>query len=323
MNSKRVNVLLTSVANKVSLVRLFQQSQVLLGLEQRVVGVDIEPYVAGLYESDSGFLVPRLSDPHYLPTLERILELEQIKLLVPTRDEDVLFLSHHKPRLEGSGVRVHAPAPFVAEACFDKWRFYELLSEWGLPTIRTSQDLKNFDQFPALIKPKTGKGGQGIRIVANRAELPQDPSKEYIIQELVKGEEYTVDYFADLEARPISVVPRLRYRVEGGESKVGITKDRPSIVQLCKELGRRMGLTGHNTIQCFLLSQGEIKFIEINPRFGGGAPLGVAAGCNSPEFLLRECMGESLVPRENFEKELVMLRHSSDLILPNHRLIAP
>ena len=40
-------------------------------------------------------------------------------------------------------------------------------------------------------------------------------------------------------------------------------------------------------------------YIEINPRFGGGAPLSIKAGADSAEALLKVLLGEKLDYREN------------------------
>jgi carbamoyl-phosphate synthase large subunit len=47
------------------------------------------------------------------------------------------------------------------------------------------------------------------------------------------------------------------------------------------------GVMGCVTLQCFKQNNGELKFIEINPRFGGGFPLTATAGANYPLWILQ------------------------------------
>ena len=47
-------------------------------------------------------------------------------------------------------------------------------------------------------------------------------------------------------------------------------------------------------MQCFLCEDGAVKYIEINPRFGGGAPMSVMSGADSCERLYRLLLGETL-----------------------------
>ena len=52
---------------------------------------------------------------------------------------------------------------------------------------------------------------------------------------------------------------------------------------------------GQVTIQLIRDSRtGEDYYIEINPRFGGGAPLSIKAGADSAEMLIRLLAGETL-----------------------------
>ena len=49
--------------------------------------------------------------------------------------------------------------------------------------------------------------------------------------------------------------------------------------------------------------QGKNYYIEINPRFGGGAPLSMKAGANSAEALLRILNKEKLAYQEKIAVE--------------------
>ena len=58
---------------------------------------------------------------------------------------------------------------------------------------------------------------------------------------------------------------------------------------LIDRLKKIPGAFGCVTVQVFGNPQtGEIKGLEINPRFGGGYPLTSAAGCSYAELIIRE-----------------------------------
>ena len=42
------------------------------------------------------------------------------------------------------------------------------------------------------------------------------------------------------------------------------------------------------------MKNGTPQFTEINARFGGGAPLGIASGCDAPRWLLAQAAGLSV-----------------------------
>ena len=130
----------------------------------------------------------------------------------------------------------------------------------------------------------------------------------------------TIDLFADFSGKVISVIPRERVRIFGGESFVGKTTSNPTLIEESIRLASELKLIGHNTIQCFFDNE-DVLFIEVNPRFGGGANLGFAAGARTPQFLVRLIQGKEVVPMiGKFKDEYVMLRYTEDLFLDSESL---
>jgi carbamoyl-phosphate synthase large subunit len=82
---------------------------------------------------------------------------------------------------------------------------------------------------------------------------------------------------------------------------------------LVKKLGAGPGVI---TVQLILTKDKKIKFIEINPRFGGGAPLSIKAGADFPKWILQGLCGKNLkIKFDNFENNLTMLRYDSEVWL--------
>ena len=70
-----------------------------------------------------------------------------------------------------------------------------------------------------------------------------------------------------------------------------------------------LGAVGPLTLQAFLTPDGPV-LSEINARFGGGFPLGLAAGADYPRWLLAMVAGETLEPRLGaYESGLFMTRY--------------
>jgi carbamoyl-phosphate synthase large subunit len=85
--------------------------------------------------------------------------------------------------------------------------------------------------------------------------------------------------------------------------------------RLVETLGAGPGVV---TLQLFLTRDKKVKFIEINPRFGGGAPLSVKAGADFPKWILQELLGRKTNIRPDaFEDALVMLRYDGEVWLHN------
>jgi carbamoylphosphate synthase large subunit len=100
----------------------------------------------------------------------------------------------------------------------------------------------------------------------------QDKIEDYIVQPFVSGHEYTIDIFCDWNGDPISIVPRERLQVRAGEVlKTQIYMDLVMIQEM-KTLCKAFKPCGPMTVQLIRDDKGIDWYIEINPRFGGGAP---------------------------------------------------
>ena len=119
------------------------------------------------------------------------------------------------------------------------------------------------------------------------------------------------------------VLPVVRVRRDPGDVELCAAARRgPGAFQRALVLqhpGQR--LVGHLTVQAFRTSD-TISFIEINPRYGGAANLGIAAGAPTPEYAIRAARGERLEPTlGDYEVGLVMLRYSDDLFVRERDLL--
>ncbi|MCG6553506.1 MAG: ATP-grasp domain-containing protein [Candidatus Magnetominusculus sp. LBB02] len=318
-----MNILITSASRKVTLVKCFKDA---LKKEHedggKVYAADINPLSAALYTADGHFLIPPDSDPQFITALTDICKSHKITLIVPTRDEEIPIFAAARERFQAVGTNIMVAPPETIAVCQDKLRFIEfcLAHGFGVPRCyNISADgvaLKDIS-YPVFIKPRFGKGGAKAARVDNEDILIHllrlEP--QAIVAEYVRAEEYTIDVFADFQGQVISVVPRQRIGVFGGESFIGKTLNNPMLIEAAKSLSEKLGLIGHNTIQCFL-DNCTVNLIEVNPRYGGGSSLGIAAGADTPRFLIKLLKGEKLEPViGQFKDGLYMLRYTDEMYL--------
>jgi len=278
----------------------------------KIIGIDCNPLSAGLYLCDKGYVVPRGDNPGFINEIMRICELEKPDAILSGPEEELLALSKNKKLLEKMGVLVLCPDYEIVKICSDKLNTYELFRTYNIPTPEIYDDEVN---FPCIIKPRFGRGGRGVYKVDNVSELEfflkkvRDP----IVQEFVEGIEFTIDTFADLGGNPLSIIPRIRLQVESGISVKGITVYDTKIIDYCKKIVKKLKLIGPACIQCIKDHDGEIKFTEINPRFGGGSILSIKADTTIVQNLIRIIKGEKPIPSKGFKEGLIMLRYYSEV----------
>lgn len=290
MPKETLNVLFTSVGRRVELLRAFKRAYTDLGISGNIVAVDIDPLAPALQEADRTYIVPRLTEPAYIPTLSQICRQEQVHLIFPLIDPDIFVLARHRQQLEATGARVVVVSEEAAAITADKWMTYDFFRRINVPTPRSwlPDEVRDADlEYPVFIKPRFGSAGKQTFKVHNERELTffLDYVSDPLVQEYLPGPEITTDVICDFEGKILAVVSRQRIEARWGEVAKGKTIFDPEIIQYSVIIASELNAIGPITVQC-IMRDGKPYFTEINPRFGGGAPLGIAAGVHSPHWLL-------------------------------------
>ena len=116
----------------------------------------------------------------------------------------------------------------------------------------------------------------------------------------VEDNQRCIDIFCDFDGNPIFITPRERVQVRAGEVlKTQICMNR-TMIDECKKLCEAFKPCGPLTVQLIQdKNTGDNYYIEINPRYGGGAPLSMKAGARSAEALLTLLSGGAVEYQEN------------------------
>ena len=312
------NILILSAGRRVELVQSFQKAAKRLNIESNVVAGDCSETAPAIYFADKKAILPRINEPNYIDEIINVCKKENINLVIPTIDTDLLLLSEARERVEAeSEARVLVSSPELASICRDKINTQKFLESNGfkIPKMYSEKELKSSDlQFPLFIKPKSGSSSINTFKVNNIEELTTYKAiiKEPIVQDFMEGREFTVDVFLDFDGNLITVVPRLRMATRTGEiSKGKIIKDR-EIIDDIKRLVKALKPIGHITVQLMKTNKG-IEYIEINPRFGGGAPMSIQSGADSCENLYRLLMGDKLEYNENYRDNIMFFRFDNSI----------
>lgn len=289
-----MRILFTSVGRRVELVQSFRTAAQKACLQLEIIGADISLSAPALFFCDRKVRTPRISDPEYIPFLTEYCEGNGIDALIPTIDTDLQILAENK-ELFGN-TRVIVSSADAIRICRDKRLTGEFFKKAGVDYPQPVDDYKKYDKgYPAFIKPKDGSSSINAYKVSDSSEL-ETLSKmvpDYIVQPFIRGKEYTVDVFCDFNGIPIYITPRIRLAVRSGEVlKTQICQDK-RIISEVEAIVAAFKPCGPMTIQLIReTASGKDYYIEINPRFGGGAPLSIKAGADSSEALLRLLMGE-------------------------------
>ena len=290
-----MNILFTGVGRRIELLQAFRNAALVLNKDLKIYGADMAGTAPALAYCDYVRRVVAMKDPGYIQNLLDICITNHINLLIPTIDTDLLVLSENKERFEEIGTRVMISAPEMIRICRDKNNTSQFFVDCGLHAPMPVNDWQEYKSgYPAFIKPKDGSSSINAFKVENEEELEvyAGQVEDYIVQPFISGHEYTIDIFCDWNGNSISIVPRERLQVRAGEVlKTQICMDQ-TMIEESKALCKAFKPCGPMTVQLIRDNAGVDWFIEINPRFGGGAPLSMKAGARSAEAILKLMDGE-------------------------------
>lgn len=319
------NILILSAGRRVELVNCFhlaakKMKKRFQNFESRVIAADLSNMAPAGFFADSYETLPRIGSPDYIESIIELANRYKVSLIVPTIDTELLILAKERERIEReTEAKLLVSDLSVVEICRDKIRTCSYLKKHGfmVPERITEESIeRNEVRFPVFIKPLNGSSSIQTFKINDMRELLffKDYVKNPIIQEYIEGEEYSVDVFLDFESNIITTVPRQRLAVRGGEISKGIiVRDKEIISSVCS-LMNVLKPVGQITVQCMKTEKG-IKYIEINPRFGGGAPMSIMSGADSCENLYRLLSGEKLSYQDDYREGDIYLRFDESICI--------
>lgn len=317
------NILITSAGRRVSLVKFFKKELQTVYPESRVFTTDLNPeYASACHVSDNFFKVPRVTDVNYIAILLKTAINNQIKLIIPTIDTELLILSKNIQLFKKQGIDVVISDYEVVKIFRDKRLTHNFFEQYQI-NIAKEYTKENY-QLPLYIKPIDGSRSVDNYIVTTKDDLTEyhfSNEKLMFLEYLdhKKHIEYTIDLYYDKNSDLKCLIPRKRLEVRDGEVNKAITIDAVFIPEIWQKMQKIEGFRGCITLQIFENTDtNKIYGIEINPRFGGGYPLSYLAGGNFVKWIIDEYMLDKKIEiYNNWEKNLLMLRYDDEVLVHN------
>jgi carbamoyl-phosphate synthase large subunit len=314
------SILLLSAGRRVELLQGFRDARTRLAGDVRVLAGDCRPHLSAACQlADSAFMLPRISDPDYLPRLHALCRKEDVRLVVPTIDPELPVLAAAQQEFRDSGIELVISNRELVERCVDKRSTSGLFAELGIPTPEIYD--RDAILYPCFSKPASGSSSDG----ALRCESADSVSpgmladQGRIFMELIPADfdEITIDLYYDRNGELRCMVPRTRIETRAGEVSKGVTRRDWVYDLLWPRLVSMRGARGPVTLQLFARDQDRsASAIEINPRFGGGFPLSLSAGADFPGWLIEEyLLGSDVARFESWEPGLMMLRYDAKVLV--------
>ena len=318
----RNNILISCAGRRVELLKYFKNSLVKISQDAKIFASDLNPNLSSAcYFADDIIKTMPIGDDNYIDNLLTVCIKNDIGLIIPTIDTELLVLSQNTQLFLDNDIEIVISSPDLISKCRDKRITHDLFKKIGIqsPTIYEKSNII----YPCFCKPYDGSNSSGAKIIYSKNDLTSeiDKNEKNIFMELVSNDykEYTVDAYFDRSQVLKCLIPRERIEVRAGEVSKGITRKNYVYDYLKDKLKLLEGARGCVTVQVFgdPISK-DIKGLEINPRFGGGFPLGYSAGGTFPEWILNEYIQNIEIEfYDDWKDNLLMLRYDSMVINEN------
>ena len=232
-------------------------------------------------------------------------------------DGDLLLVSRYRERL-GEAFRFVVPERSLVEDLVDKERFRALAETLDLPVPKSSRLDPARDStpspkelaFPLIVKPLPTRTAIWSRIDTGKALKVEGPDAlaalwprlaeagiEVLAQELIPGPETRIEsYHAYIDdggaIRGEFTGVKIRTKpVEYGYTTALETTGNRVVRDLGRQLVERLSLRGAAKLDFKRTPNGELRLLEINPRFTLWAHPGALAGVNLPALVYADLTG--------------------------------
>jgi carbamoyl-phosphate synthase large subunit len=307
-----------------------------------VVGIDMLKDAIGFNFVDKSYVVPKGDSKNYIPRLMEIAEKNNIDVIIPCSDEELLSISKEKDKIMRKGLKAICSDFDIVYKSNDKGLMMEYLKDkdievpkFFLPKsieeIKEAAEELNYPDNSFVVKPRLARGGRGFRVVKEKIDFLCDRNEniklehlidflgEYktfpsiILMEYLPGEEYSVDALA-YKGEPLHIVPRKRIKAFGGPSVVGEIIENDEVRDMVEKIIRAFGFHLNVNIQLKYSKEGVPLVSEINPRVSGTIVANDAAGINLLYYGIKLTMNQK-IPRNIQIKNVKMLRYFEELYI--------
>ena len=269
--------------------------------------------------SENALKILKVNETGYIDNLKQIIHDHSINVVIPTIDPELIEVA-------GLGKNEHQFHPIISNPNIvhtfsTKTSTYNFFRDHNVktPNIIKKPTKSDLPLFAKLDNSSSSVGAQKVETEQQLLFL-LNSDKNYVFQEFIEGNEFTIDFFVDHNQELIAIIPRQRLEVRAGEVSKALTVNDQDLSSQTTEVIKKLdGAYGPMCIQAIKNKTG-IYFIEINTRFGGGYPLTHQSGANFIEYIYNHFFGIPSAPNINWSSNMLMLRYDHEVIVSGHRI---
>jgi len=316
LNNQKKNILLTSSSAKISLYNSICHAAKRIDKEITIIPADSNENVLSKYLSSEFKLMPETKDNNLNEIIDFLFD-NNIGIIFPSRDGELIFWAKYKGKLEELGFNVVVSPLLSVRVCLDKLEFYRFGHRNGFSFIKTFNEFENMSSNNRyVVKQRFGAGSKNIFLNISKSEaidIARD-LPEYIFQPFIEGREFSVDAWLDKHNELKGIILRYRDLTIHGESQITTTFRNHKIEKKLAQNLRQLKLSGPIVMQAIIDKNSDLHVIECNPRFGGASCLSIKAGLDSIYWSICEAFGYNVneLPFDRTDVQIRQIRVPKD-----------
>lgn len=275
-------LLLTSAGAKIPMLQAARQAWLRLFPTGSIVAGDMQPLSVSRAFTDCFWQMPATVNANKAELRRGCIE-RNIKVILPSRDGELLFWAENKRYFAEAGIQIIVSPSAGINVCLDKLAFAEFGRQHQLPIIPASLHIDDISTAQWVVKERFGAGAKSIGLGLSKAQAIQHAKQLQapIYQPMQNGKEISIDAWLDQDSSVKGLVLRQRDKVVAGESQITTSFTDAALAQQFSHILTQLKLTGPVVMQAIIDASGKPHIIECNSRFGGASTLSIVAGLDS------------------------------------------
>lgn len=309
----KINILLTSVGGAAG---VFLSKHLKKYNNLRLIGIDMSNLIAPQKWLDRFYQVPAVSDKEYFCKIEKIVERENIDVIIPITSYDMdAFCKEEKENKYGKKMLIMDNE--MHRLLHNKLTCYQYFNTIG---IKAPKILDEITSYPVILKAKEDSGSKRTFLLRSQEDYDfySKRTEDSILVEYLEGPEYTVDCLFDKKGKCIGYNVRKRRKMNGGGAVISTNcevEEVKSVISILESTGR---IKGAVNFQFKIDKDGDVNVFDFNTRFAsGGLPLTVQTGFDIPYLLIQLVLGEHVCTWERNKNSigLTMIRYFDEVYI--------
>ena len=305
----------------------------------RIILADANPASGNLFlpEVDARYHIPECTSGDFIPSLLRLIGNEKVDFIYSGLDEEIPILAKNRALIEDKNCMLLLPSEQALKTALDKKETFHVLEDRVLkPKTFFLNGLVDYGKIynelsgRVVIKITSSRGGRDIYFPEDKEEyefylrliekMNKERKCEYMIQEVIEGDEYNITTLHDLEGKLIYSFSRRKFekRKIKSTTTAAVIETQTDVVEQALAAIEVLKLKpGFNNVEV-IRSRKDSKpyFIEVNGGRTAAQDMNVvAAGVNITDLMIDILRGESVEPIDDIQQGIASLKIRKDVIV--------